>query len=163
LSLFGAYNLGIPTSVLTKMDSFARGKESSQFIGLLLMGLVFSMTSFTCTAPLVGGLLVLATQGSWLYPIIGMIAFSSIFALPFFVLALAPQLVAQLPKSGGWLNSVKVVMGFLEIAAAMKFISNVDLIWGWGIFTREVVLATWVAVAALIVFTCSACSSFPMT
>lgn len=150
MSLFGAFNLGLPPSVLTKIDSFARGKESSQFVGLLLMGLVFSMTSFTCTTPLVGGLLVLATQGSWLYPILGMLAFSSVFALPFFILALAPQLVAQLPKSGGWLNSVKVVMGFLEIAAAMKFISNVDLVWGWGIFTREVVLATWVAVALLI-------------
>lgn len=150
MSLFGAFNLGLPPSVLTKIDSFARGKESSQFIGLLLMGLVFSMTSFTCTTPLVGGLLVLATQGSWLYPILGMLAFSSVFALPFFILALAPQLVAQLPKSGGWLNSVKVVMGFLEIAAAMKFISNVDLVWGWGIFTREVVLATWVACALLI-------------
>jgi thiol:disulfide interchange protein len=150
MSLFGAFNLGLPPTVLTKIDSFARGKESSQFIGLLLMGLVFSMTSFTCTTPLVGGLLVLATQGSWLYPILGMLAFSSVFALPFFILALAPQLVAQLPKSGGWLNSVKVVMGFLEIAAAMKFISNVDLVWGWGIFTREVVLATWVAVSLLI-------------
>lgn len=150
MSLFGAFNLGLPPSVLTKIDSFARGKESSQFIGLLLMGLVFSMTSFTCTTPLVGGLLVLATQGSWLYPILGMLAFSSVFALPFFILALAPQLVAQLPKSGGWLNSVKVVMGFLEVAAAMKFISNVDLVWGWGIFTREVVLASWVAVAVLI-------------
>lgn len=151
LSLLGAYELGIPSSVLTKFDSFARGKESSQFIGLLLMGLVFSMTSFTCTTPLVGGLLVLATQGSWLYPIVGMLAFSAVFAFPFFILALAPQLIAQLPKSGGWLNSVKVVMGFLEVAAAMKFISNVDLVWGWGIFTREVVLATWVAVALLIV------------
>ncbi len=150
-SLLGAYELGIPSSILTKFDSIARGKESSQFVGLLLMGLVFSMTSFTCTTPLVGGLLVLSTQGSWVYPIIGMLAFSSVFALPFFVLALAPQLVAQLPKSGGWLNSVKVVMGFLEIAAAMKFISNVDLVWGWGIFTREVVLATWVACSLLIV------------
>jgi thiol:disulfide interchange protein DsbD len=81
-----------------------------------------------------------------------MLAFSSVFALPFFVLALAPQLVARLPRSGGWLNSVKVVMGFLEIAAAMKFISNVDMVLHWGIFTREVVLATWVAIALLLTF-----------
>ncbi len=150
LSLFGAYELGIPPGVLTKIDSYARGKESSKLLGVLLMGFVFSLTSFTCTAPFVGSLLVLAAQGDWLYPILGMLAFSSVFALPFFVLALAPQLVARLPRSGSWLNSVKVVMGFLEIAAAMKFISNVDLVLHWGIFTREVVLATWVAVALLI-------------
>ncbi|MGI8469943.1 MAG: cytochrome c biogenesis protein CcdA [Pyrinomonadaceae bacterium] len=150
LSLFGAYELGIPPSVLTKIDAYARGKESSKIIGVLLMGFVFSLTSFTCTAPFVGSLLVLAASGDWLYPILGMLAFSTVFALPFFILALAPQLVAQLPKSGGWLNSVKVVMGFLEIAAAMKFISNVDLVLHWGIFTRQVVLATWVAVALMI-------------
>ena len=150
LSLFGAYELGIPSSVMTRVDAFARGKESSRIVGVLLMGFVFSLTSFTCTAPFVGSLLVLAAAGDWLYPIIGMLAFSTVFALPFFVLALAPQLVAQLPRSGGWLNSIKVVMGFLEIAAAMKFISNVDLVLHWGIFTREVVLASWVAIALMI-------------
>ncbi len=149
LSLFGAYELGIPSSVMTKVDAFARGKESSRILGALLMGFVFSLTSFTCTAPFVGSLLVLAASGDWLYPVVGMLAFSSVFALPFFVLALAPQLIAQLPRSGGWLNSIKVVMGFLEIAAAMKFISNVDLVLHWGIFTREVVLASWVAIAGL--------------
>jgi thiol:disulfide interchange protein DsbD len=150
LSLFGAYELGIPPSLLTKIDAYARGRESSRIVGILLMGFVFSLTSFTCTAPFVGSLLVLAASGDWLYPVLGMLAFSSVFALPFFILALAPQLVAQLPRSGGWLNAVKVVMGFLEIAAAMKFISNVDLVLHWGIFTREVVLITWVAVALLI-------------
>jgi len=150
LSLFGAYNLQVPSSVLTKLDAVTRSKESSRVIGPLLMGLTFSLTSFTCTAPFVGTLLVMAAQGKWIYPAIGMLAFSTVFALPFFILALAPQLVSQLPKSGGWLNSVKVVMGLLEIAAAMKFLSNVDLVWHWGIFTREVVLASWVAVALLI-------------
>lgn len=150
LSLFGAYELGMPSSVMTKLDAFARGKESSQYAGLLLMGLVFSLTSFTCTTPFVGSILVFSTQGSWLYPILGMLVFSAVFAFPFFLLAIAPQLLAQLPKSGGWLNSVKVVMGFLEIAAAMKFISNVDLVWGWGFFTREVVIASWIAVCLFI-------------
>lgn len=149
-SLFGAFNLGLPPTVLTKLDSFSRGRESNKMLGPLLMGLLFSITSLTCTAPLIGGLLVMATQGNWFYPALGMIAFSTVFSLPFFFLALAPQLMAQLPRSGAWLNSVKVVMGFLEVAAAMKFISNVDLIWGWGFFTREVVLATWVAVSLLI-------------
>lgn len=150
LSLFGAYELGMPSSVMTKLDAFARGKESSQYAGLLLMGLVFSLTSFTCTTPFVGSILVFSTQGSWLYPILGMLVFSAVFAFPFFLLAIAPQLLAQLPKSGGWLNSVKVVMGFLEIAAAMKFISNVDLVWGWGFFTREIVIASWIAVCLFI-------------
>ena len=151
LSLFGAFNIQLPSGVMSKLDSASRSKESSKIIGLLLMGLTFSLTSFTCTAPFVGTLLVMAAQGKWIYPVVGMLAFSSVFALPFFILALAPQLVSQLPKSGGWLNSVKVVMGLLEIAAAMKFLSNVDLIWQWGIFTREVVLASWVAVTLLIV------------
>ena len=150
LSLFGAYNLQVPSSVLTKLDSLSRNKQSGHVLGLLLMGLTFSLTSFTCTAPFVGTLLVMAAQGDWLYPVIGMLAFSTVFALPFFVLALAPQLVSQLPRSGGWLNAVKVVMGLLEIAAAMKFLSNVDLVWQWGIFTREVVLASWIAIALLI-------------
>jgi thiol:disulfide interchange protein DsbD len=78
-----------------------------------------------------------------------MLTFSSVFALPFFALAVMPHFVAQLPKSGAWLGSVKVTMGFLEVAAAMKFISNVDLVWHWGIFTREVVLASWIAVSLL--------------
>lgn len=154
LSLFGSFNIGIPTSVLTKLDAFQRSKEggggAGRIVAILLMGLTFSLTSFTCTAPFVGSLLVMAAQGEWFMPVIGMLAFSTIFALPFFVLALAPQLVSQLPKSGGWLNSVKVVMGFLEIGAAMKFLSNVDLVWKWGIFTREIVLASWVTIALLI-------------
>jgi thiol:disulfide interchange protein len=157
MSLFGAFNLQVPSSILTKLDALSRKEEGAagsggHVIALLLMGLTFSLTSFTCTAPFVGTLLVMAAQGHWVYPVTGMLAFSTVFALPFFVLALAPQLVSQLPKSGGWLNAVKVVMGFLEVAAAMKFLSNVDLVWQWGIFTREVVLASWVAVAALIAF-----------
>jgi thiol:disulfide interchange protein DsbD len=155
LSLFGAFSVQVPSSVLTRLDVLTNMKSGAagsgrRLIHLLLMGLTFSLTSFTCTAPFVGTLLVVASQGEWVYPAIGMLAFSTIFALPFFVLALAPQLISQLPKSGGWLNSVKVVMGLLEIAAAMKFLSNVDLVWHWGIFTREVVLASWVAVALLI-------------
>jgi len=154
LSLFGAFNLQVPSSILTKLDALSRKEEGASrrghIIALLLMGLTFSLTSFTCTAPFVATLLVMAAQGKWIYPVIGMLAFSTVFALPFFILALAPQLVSQLPKSGGWLNSVKVVMGLLEIAAAMKFLSNVDLVWHWGIFTREVVLASWIAVALLI-------------
>jgi len=148
-SLLGAYNLGVPSSVLTKLDNVTRSKDSGRTIGLILMGLTFSLTSFTCTAPLVGTILVAAAGGQLFYPIVGMLAFSAVFALPFFVLALAPNLLNSLPRSGSWMNSVKVVMGFLEIGAALKFVSNVDLVWGWDIFTREVVIAGWLALSVL--------------
>ncbi|HEX8289465.1 MAG TPA: cytochrome c biogenesis protein CcdA [Pyrinomonadaceae bacterium] len=151
-NLFGAYEINIPTNVLTKLDNLTRSHEGegSGIIGALLMGLTFTLTSFTCTSPFVGTILVSASQGDWQMPLLGMLAFSTVFALPFFVLALAPQLVAQLPRAGGWMNSVKVAMGFLEIAAAMKFLSNVDLIWKWGIFTRPVVLAIWIAIGIIL-------------
>jgi len=150
-SLLGAFDLGVPTSVLTKLDNVTRSKDSHKIVALLLMGLTFSLTSFTCTAPLVGTVLVAAAKGELFYPVVGMLAFSAVFALPFFVLALAPNLMKSLPRSGSWMNSVKVVMGLLEIGLALKFISNVDLIWGWGIFTREVVIAGWIAICIIIV------------
>jgi thiol:disulfide interchange protein len=149
MNLFGAYELTPPSSLLTKLDSFTRREGGSRFIGTLLMGLTFTLTSFTCTAPFVGTLLVMAAQGSWKWPLLGMLAFSSVFALPFFLLALLPQFVSHLPKSGGWLNAVKVSMGFLEVAAAMKFLSNVDLVWNWNVFTRDAVLAIWIAIGVL--------------
>ncbi|QQS41700.1 MAG: thioredoxin family protein [Acidobacteriota bacterium] len=160
-NLFGFYEISIPTSVLTKLDNLTRTEEGkgSAYIGALLMGLTFTLTSFTCTSPFIGTLLVSTSQGSWTMPLLGMLAFSSVFALPFFVLALVPRFLHSLPKSGGWLNSVKVVMGFLEIAAAMKFVSNVDLVWGsdgsgalnYGfIFSREIVLIIWVIIGLTI-------------
>jgi thiol:disulfide interchange protein DsbD len=93
----------------------------------------------------------MTTQGNWHWPLAGMLAFSTVFATPFVVLALVPQILTRLPKSGGWMNSVKVLMGFLEIAAAMKFLSNADLVWRWGVFTRQVVLAVWVGIGVLTV------------
>jgi thiol:disulfide interchange protein DsbD len=114
------------------------------------MGLAFTLTSFTCTAPFLGTLLVVATQGQWQWPLAGMFAFATVFALPFVVLALAPRLAASLPKSGTWLIAVKAAMGMLELAAAMKFLSNADLVWGWGIFTREVVIGSWIVIAAVL-------------
>ena len=153
-NLFGAYEITIPTGILTKLDSVTRSHEGegSGVVGALLMGLTFTLTSFTCTSPFVGTILVSASQGNWQMPLVGMLAFSTVFALPFFVLAVAPQWVSQLPRAGGWMNSVKVAMGFLEVAAAMKFISNVDLVWKWGIFTRSVVLAIWIAIGVILSF-----------
>jgi thiol:disulfide interchange protein len=151
-NLFGAYEITIPSSILTRLDQLTRSHEGegSGVIGALLMGLTFTLTSFTCTSPFVGTILVSASQGNWQMPLIGMLAFSTVFAIPFFILALVPQWVSQLPRAGGWMNSVKVAMGFLEVAAAMKFISNVDLVWKWGIFTRDVVLAIWIAIGIIL-------------
>ncbi len=151
-NLFGAYEITLPSGLLTKLDRLTRTHEGegSGVIGALLMGLTFTLTSFTCTSPFVGTILVSASQGSWQMPLIGMLAFSTVFALPFFVLALVPQWVAGLPRAGGWMNSVKVSMGFLEVAAAMKFLSNVDLVWKWGIFTRGAVIATWIAIGIIL-------------
>ncbi len=146
LNLFGLYQIGIPSSLLTRLS---RAGSGSGYASTLLMGLTFTLTSFTCTVPFVGTVLVATSQGDWLWPALGMLGFSVVFAAPFFVLALVPRLLVSLPRSGGWLNSVKVTMGFLEVAAAMKFISNVDLVWHWEIFTREVVLSIWIATAVL--------------
>lgn len=151
-NLFGAYEITIPSGILSKLDSLTRSQEGegSGVIGALLMGLTFTLTSFTCTSPFVGTILVSASQGDWQRPLVGMLAFSSVFALPFFILALVPQWASSLPRAGGWMNSVKVAMGFLEVAAAMKFISNVDLVWKWGIFTRDVVLSVWIAIGIIL-------------
>lgn len=151
-NLFGAYELTVPSGLLTNLDRLTRSAEGegSGFVGALLMGLTFTLTSFTCTSPFVGTILVSASQGEWKAPLLGMLVFSTVFALPFFVLALLPQLAAQLPRAGGWMNSVKVTMGFLEVAAAMKFLSNADLVWKWGIFTRDAVLAIWIAIGIIL-------------
>ena len=146
-SLFGYYELQTPQF----LTQYSQKQESkSGYTGILFMSLTFTLASFTCTAALVGALLVAASQGEYFWPIIGMLSFSTAFASPFFLLALFPQYLAKLPKSGGWLNSVKVIMGFLELAAAFKFISNSDLVWKWNIFDREVVLFIWVIIIFLI-------------
>lgn len=139
-SLFGMYEIDIPD----KLKQLSLRQENRDgVIGTIFMAVTFTLTSFTCTVQFVGLLLVAASQGQWFWPMIGMIVFSSAFASPFFLLALFPQYLANLPKSGGWLNSTKVVMGFLELAAAFKFISNTDLVWGWGFFSHNIVLAIW--------------------
>ncbi len=146
-SLFGVYEVALPSRFVTAASKASSG---GGYGGTLLMGLAFTLTSFTCTAPFLGTLLVVAAQGDWQWPMAGMLAFSAVFALPFVALALAPRLLASLPRSGSWLIGVKATMGLLELAAAMKFISNVDLVWGWGIFTRDVVLVTWIVIAAVL-------------
>ena len=145
-SLFGFYEIDLPQS----LKRFSLQRENSEgYAGILFMALTFTLTSFTCTVAFMGLILVAASQGEWFWPIIGMLMFSLAFASPFFLLALFPHYLTKMPQSGGWLNSVKVIMGFLEIAAAFKFISNTDLVWQWDIFTYEVVLSCWAIIMAL--------------
>ena len=146
-SLFGFYEIDLPQS----LKRFSLQRENSEgYAGILFMALTFTITSFTCTVAFMGLILVAASQGQWFWPIIGMLIFSLAFASPFFLLALFPHYLTKLPQSGNWLNSVKVIMGFLEIAAAFKFISNTDLVWNWNIFTYEIVLFSW----SVIIFLC---------
>ena len=148
MNLFGAFEIQIPTKILNKLNMASSG---SGLTSVLLMGLTFSLTSFTCTVPFVGSALIAAADGEWFYPIIGMLGFSATFAVPFFLLALFPSKLSKLPKAGGWMNNMKVVMGFLEIAAAMKFISNFEMAWKWGILPRDMFLAVWIGCSILIV------------
>jgi len=150
LNLFGVFEIPMPTEWLNKVDSGAR--QGSGVSGILAMAFVFSITSFTCTVPFIGAVLLAASKGEWFMPLLGMLGFSAVFAAPFFVLALFPTLLKSLPKSGGWLNSVKVVMGFLELAAALKFLSTADL----GFFDnaptvlpRELFFGVWCALCLL--------------
>ncbi|MEO5588513.1 MAG: cytochrome c biogenesis protein CcdA [Gemmatimonadaceae bacterium] len=149
LSLMGLYDLPLPFSngTLNRVDASARSRSGAA--GSILMGFAFTLASFTCTAPFVGPLLVSASRGDWRLPLVGMAVFSTVFAAPFFLLALVPRWSRSLPRSGTWLRDVKVIVGLFEIAAALKFFSNADLVWGTGILTRTVVLAAWTAIAAV--------------
>lgn len=147
LALFGVFELRLPTSWSAKMNQGAM--KSSGFVSIFFKAMVFVIISFTCTAPLLGVLIVQAMGGEWTRPLFGMMAFSAGFAAPFFFLALAPQMMSNLPKAGDWLYTVKIVMGLVVLAAAFKFVSNADLIWlrESMIFTPEVLLAVWAVIA----------------
>ena len=151
LSLFGLLHLAVPSRILTALDSAGRNNRFGRNGTTLLMGATFSLTTFTCTAPFVGTLLVSAASGDWRWPAAGLFVFSSAFAVPFFVLALVPNALSKLPRSGDWLVTMKGALAFIELAAAMKFLSNADLVQGWGIFTRDVVVATWVGLGIALV------------
>lgn len=113
------------------------------------MAMTIAAVSFSCTAPFVGGVFAATTGGEWFYPIIGMIGFSTAFASPFVLFAIFPKWMNALPKSGSWMNIVKVLLGFIELAAAIKFISNVDLVLGWGLVTRPFAIALWIVIFLL--------------
>ncbi|KAB7731979.1 disulfide bond formation protein DsbD [Rudanella paleaurantiibacter] len=149
LSFLGLFEIVLPSSLVNKADAQA---ERGGVVGILFMAFTLVLVSFSCTGPIVGSLLVASAGGEVIKPIVGMAAFSSAFAIPFTLFALFPQWLKSLPKSGGWLNSVKVVLGFLELALALKFLSIADQVYHWGLLDREVFLAFWVVIFALIGF-----------
>ena len=146
-SFFGAFEITLPSGWTTKADA-----KSSQggLLGVFFLALTLVLVSFSCTGPIVGTVLIKSTQGEFWTPMVTMLAFSVAFALPFALLAFFPSVLKKLPKSGGWLNSVKVVLGFIEIALGLKFLSTADQTYHWHILDREVYLAIWIVCFALL-------------
>lgn len=148
ISFLGAFEITLPSSWANKTDSAA---QKGGFTGIFFMALTLVIVSFSCTGPIVGALLgETSGKGIGLGPVIGMLGFGFGLAIPFGVLALFPSMLKSLPKSGGWLNTVKVFFGFIELALAMKFFSNADLVYHWGILTRPVFLAGWIVIAVML-------------
>jgi thiol:disulfide interchange protein DsbD len=148
-SFFGAFEITMPSWMVNKSDSKA---DSKGLAGIFFMALTLVLISFSCTGPIVGSVLIKSTAGEFWSPIVTMLAFSLAFALPFTLFAFFPSMLKKLPKSGGWLNSVKVVLGFVEVALGFKFLSVADQTYHWGLLDREVYLAIWIVVFAMLGF-----------
>jgi thiol:disulfide interchange protein len=146
LSLLGAFEITIPSAILTRLN---RSSEKGGFAGTLLMGLTFSLASFACVGPFVGTLLAASVSDGGSRPLAGMVSFSSGLALPFFLLALFPSYLKRLPRSGGWMARVKVVMGFVILAASLKYLASLDQVLRWQFLTRERFLAAWMVLFAM--------------
>ena len=148
-SFFGAFEIVLPSWMVNKADSKA---DKGGLIGTFFMALTLVLVSFSCTGPIVGTIIVKSTQGEIWEPVVTMLAFSIAFALPFTLLAIFPSWLKNLPKSGGWLNSVKVVLGFIEVALGFKFLSVADQVYHWGLLDREIYLAVWIVSFTLMGF-----------
>jgi thiol:disulfide interchange protein DsbD len=148
-SFFGAFEITLPSSWSNAVDS--KAEQTTGFLSIFLMAFTLSLVSFSCTGPIIGFLLVeVSTSGSILAPAIGMLGFAIALALPFTLFALFPTWLKQVPKSGGWMNVIKVSLGFIELAFALKFLSVADLAYGWHILDRETFLALWIVIFALL-------------
>jgi thiol:disulfide interchange protein DsbD len=145
-SLLGAFEITIPSSVLTRLN---QSSDKGGFAGTLLMGLTFSLASFACVGPFVGTLLAASVSGGGARPVFGMLCFAAGLALPFFLLALFPSYLKRLPRSGGWMARVKVVMGFVILAASLKYLASLDQVLRWNLLTRERFLAAWIVLFAM--------------
>jgi len=151
ISFFGAFEMTLPASWSTKLD--AKADSTAGFLSILFMAFTLVLVSFSCTGPIIGTLLVeVASTGTILAPAIGMLGFAVALAIPFTFFAFFPSLLKSMPKSGGWLNRVKVVLAFLELALALKFLSVADLAYGWRILDREVFLSLWIIIFTLLGF-----------
>ena len=148
-SFFGAFDITLPSWLVNKSDE---NSEKGGIAGIFFMALTLVLVSFSCTGPIIGSVLIKSTAGEFWNPIVTMLAFSITFALPFTIFAFFPSVLKKLPKSGGWLNSVKVVLGFVEVALGFKFLSVADQVYHWGILDREVYLAIWIVVFTLLGF-----------
>ncbi|MCF8221592.1 MAG: sulfite exporter TauE/SafE family protein [Bacteroidales bacterium] len=146
-SFFGAYEIILPNKWVSSADSKV---DRGGLVAAFFLGLTTVLVSFACTGPIVGALLVEAASGDVLRPTVGMFGFGLGFALPFFLFALFPAVMSKLPKSGGWLNSVKVVLGFIMLAFSMKFLSTIDSVYGLGILSRDIYLAVWIVLFVLL-------------
>ena len=148
-SFFGAFEITLPSSWSNKIDE--KSENTSGLLSIFLMAFTLTLVSFSCTGPIIGFLLVaVSTQGSILSPTIGMLGFAIALAIPFTLFAMFPSLLKSAPKSGGWMNVVKVVLGFIELAFALKFLSVADLAYGWHILDREVFLCLWIVIFGLL-------------
>lgn len=151
ISFFGAFEITLPASWSTKLD--AKADSTAGILSILFMAFTLVLVSFSCTGPIIGTLLVeVASSGTILAPAIGMLGFAVALAIPFTFFAFFPSLLKSMPKSGGWLNKVKVVLAFLELALALKFLSVADLAYGWRILDREVFISLWIIIFALLGF-----------
>ena len=148
-SFFGAFEITMPSKLVNSSD---KKSDKAGLAGVFFMALTLVLVSFSCTGPIVGTVLIKSTSGEFWTPMVTMLAFSVAFALPFTLLALFPSLLKNLPKSGGWLNSVKVVLGFIEVALGFKFLSVADQTYHWGILDREIYLAIWIVCFTLLGF-----------
>ena len=146
-SFLGAFEITLPSSLVNKSDE---GADKGGLVGIFFMALTLVLVSFSCTGPIVGSVIISSTSGGVWMPIITMAAFAIAFALPFTILAWFPSLLKNLPKSGGWLNSVKVVLGFIEVALGLKFLMTADQTMHWGLLDREVYLAIWIVTFSLL-------------
>ena len=149
-SFFGAFEIVLPSKLVNKSDENVDKKKGLG--GVFFLALTLVLVSFSCTGPIVGSVLIKATQGEVLTPIFAMMAFSLAFSIPFVLCALFPGLLNKMPKSGGWLNSVKVVLGFVEVALGLKFLSTADQVYHWGLLNREIYLAIWIVCFTLLGF-----------
>ncbi|WP_338815185.1 cytochrome c biogenesis protein CcdA [Bernardetia sp. Wsw4-3y2] len=144
ISFFGAFDIVLPTKMVNSIDKQA---DKGGYVGIFFMALTLVVVSFSCTGPIAGSILVMSAQGEVIKPVLGMFAFSLAFALPFTLFAIFPSLLSSLPKSGGWLNTVKVVLGFIELALAFKFLSVADQVYHWGILDRPIYIVIWMSTA----------------